>query len=229
MRLMLHSLYGDEAPRVLTVPLIAAALADRRRPVARGTLFRWIRSQVAARALQPVTRGLYLNRMARPLPSAAEAAGYVRAGAVVSLQSVLGEAGITNGHSAIVTCVVPIRSGIAPSSRPVRVEGAEFRFHAMPVRLLNDEASTNGDRFDASVLYARASPEKALLDWIYLGASPRTKLAGPPLDIDLRSLDLKRLGRLGIAMKLARELEEYLVRKRKYDRAPEVRASNATI
>src|SRR5688500_6375231 len=97
MRLMLHSLYGDEAPRVLTVPLIAAALADRRRPVARGTLLRWIRSQVAARALQPVTRGLYLNRMARPLPSAAEAAGYVRVGAVVSLQSVLGEAGITNG------------------------------------------------------------------------------------------------------------------------------------
>lgn len=222
-------LLGDEAPRILTVPMIAATLADRRRPVARGTLFRWIRSQVAASALQPVTRGLYLNRMARPLPTASEAAGYVRAGAIVSLQTVLGEAGVTNGYSDIVTSVVPIRSGVAPSSRPVCVEGVEFRFHAMPVRLLNDEAGADEDRIDPQVLYARASPEKALLDWIYLGASPRTKLTGPPLDIELRNLDMKRLGRLGIAMKLARELEEYLVRKRKYDRAPDVRANQAAI
>jgi hypothetical protein len=211
-RLPTPILLGEDAPRVLSIPMIAAALSDRRRLVARGTLFKWIRSQVTAGALRPVTRGLYLNRMAQPMPSAAEAAGYVRAGAIVSLQTVLGEAGITNGYADMVTCIVPIRSGVAPSSRPVRVEGAEFRFHAMPVRLLDNDAGSAEDRLDPDVLYARASPEKALLDWIYLGASPRTKLAGPPLDIDLRSLDMKRLARLGIAMKLARELESFLAR-----------------
>lgn len=163
-----------------------------------------------------MTRGLYLNRMAQQSPSAAEAAGFVRTGAIVSLQTVLGEAGMTNNHSDIVTCVIPIRSGIAASSRPVRTVSAEFRFHAVPVRLLNDEAGAGEDRLDPGVHYARASPEKALLDWIYLGGSPRTKLAGPPLDIDLRSLDMKRLTRLGISMKLSRNLEEYLARTRKY-------------
>jgi len=34
---------------------------------------------------------------------------------------------------------------------------------------------------DLQVLYPRATPEEALLDWIYLGDSPRTKLALPPL------------------------------------------------
>jgi len=176
-----------------------------------------------------MTRGLYLNRMAQPMPSAAEAASRVRAGAIVSLQTVLLEAGITGGHPDVITCVVPIRSGIAPSSRPVRVKGAEFRFHAMPTRLLDDEAGAAEDRLDADAPYARESPEKALLDWIYLGSSPRTKLAGPPLDVDLRSLDLKRLGRLGIAMKLARELEGFLARCRRHGRAADARSNQATI
>jgi hypothetical protein len=213
-RTTLPILLGHDAPRILTVPMLAAALAHRRKPAARGTLFSWIRSQTAAGALQPVTRGLYVNRLARPLPSVAEAANYIRAGAIVSLQTVLGDAGITSCRPDIVTCVVPIRSGVAPSSRPVRVEGVEFRFHAIPARLVNDDAGATGDRFDPGALHARASPEKALLDWIYLGASPRTKLANPPLDLDIRSLDMKRLVRLGVAMKLARELEEYLARKR---------------
>jgi hypothetical protein len=51
----------------------------------------------------------------------------------------------------------------------------------MPARLLNDEAGDLVDRMDLEVLYPRATPEKALLDWIYLGDSPRTKLAPPRL------------------------------------------------
>ena len=67
---------------------------------------------------------------------------------------------------------------------------------------------------DLDVLYPRATPEKALLDWIYLGDSPRTKLAPPPLDIDLERLDKRRLKRLADRMKLSKHLEEYLARKR---------------
>ena len=78
---------------------------------------------------------------------------------------------------------------------------------------------------DFDVLYPRATSEKALLDWIYLGASPRTKLSGPPLDIDLDRLDTARLTRLSRRMNLASELKDYLARKRKYDRDPDVRAN----
>lgn len=218
-------LLGADAPRVLTVPMIAAALAHKRKRVARGTLFKWIRAQTENDALRPVTRGLYINQMACPLPSAAEAASHIRSGAIVSLQTVLGDAGVTNSYSDIVTSVLPIRAGNASSSRPVLADKIEFRFHAMPVRLLDDRAGALEDRMHFDVLYPRATTEKALLDWIYLGASPRTKLSGPPLDIDLQRLDAARLTRLSKRMNLASELKDYLARKRKYDGDPNVRAN----
>jgi hypothetical protein len=211
----------------MTVPMIAAAFADRRKKAARNTVFKWIRDQTDAGVLRPVTRGLYLNQLARHQPTAAEAASFVRSGAIVSLQTVLGDAGITNSYSDIVTSVLPVRGRVAQSSRPVVASGIEYRFHAMPVRLLDDEAGDPEDRMDLDVLYPRASPEKALLDWIYLGDSPRTKLAPPPLDIDVQRLNKRRLNRLADRMKLSRHLEEYLARKRKYDRDPSVRANTS--
>lgn len=218
-------LLGVEAPRVLTIPMIAATLSDKRRPAARGTLFKWIKSQVASGVLRPVTRGLYLNQIARPTPAIAEAASFIRSGAIVSLQTVLGDSGITNSYSDIITSVLPIHAGHASSSRTVHAGKTEFRFHAMPVRLLSEKAGAQDDRMDLDAQYPRATPEKALIDWIYLGASPRTRLAGPPLDIDLDRLDLSRLTRMAKYMELVVELKAYLARKRKYDRAPDVRAN----
>jgi hypothetical protein len=43
--------------------------------------------------------------------TAAEAAGFIRTGAIVSLQTVVGEAGITNNFPDIVTSVVPHERG----------------------------------------------------------------------------------------------------------------------
>jgi hypothetical protein len=220
-------LLGAEAPRVMTVPMIAAAFADRRKKAARNTIFRWIREQTDAGVLRPVTRGLYLNQLARPQPTAAEAASFVRSGAIVSLQTVLGDAGITNSYSDIVTSVLPVHGSVAQSSRSVLASGIEYRFHVVPARLLDDEAGDVEDRMDLDVLYPRASAEKALLDWIYLGASPRTRLAPPPLDIDLERLDRRRLKRVADRMKLSEQLREYLARKRRYDQDPSVRANAA--
>jgi hypothetical protein len=98
----------------------------------------------------------------------------------------------------------------------------------MPARLLDDATGDLQDRMDLEVLYPHATTEKALLDWIYLGDSPRTKLASPPLDIDLERVDKRRLKHLTDRMKLAEKLYEYLVRKKKYDRDLSVRA-NASI
>jgi hypothetical protein len=213
---------------MMTVPMIAAAFADRRKKAARNTVFKWIRDQTEAGVLRPVTRGLYLNQLARPQPTAAEATNFVRSGAIVSLQTVLGDAGITNSYSDIVTSVLPLRGRVAQSSRSVVANGVEYRFHAMPARLMDDEAGDLEDRMDLDVLYPRAMPEKALLDWIYLGDSRRTKLAPPPLDIDLERIDKRRLKRLADCMKVARQLDEYLARKQQYDRDPSVRA-NASV
>ena len=222
------TLLGADAPRVLTVPMLAAALSDGRSLPARGTLFKWLRAQRNSGVLRPLTRGLYLNALALPRPQAAEAAAYVRSGAVVSLQTVLGDCAVTNNYSDIVTCVVPIRDGVAPSSRPVKAARIEFRFHAMPIRFLDERAGALADRLDLDVVYARATAEKALLDWLYLGASPRTKLCGPPLDIALDKLKMSRLRRLAKAMGLGDALADYLSRKAIHDNSPDVQANMST-
>ncbi len=221
-------LLGADAARVLTVPMIAAVLANRRKLPARNTLFRWIREQTRSGALRPVTRGLYINQLAWPRPTAADAAGYVRSGAIVSLQTVLGEAGITNNFSDIVTCVVPQSAGQRPSVRPVKAENIEFRFHAMPARLLDAHAGEIEDRMDLDFKYPRATAEKALLDWIYLGASSRTRIAGPPFDIDAGRFEKARLNRLAAAMDLEVPLRTYLDAKQKYDSDPEVQANGSS-
>jgi hypothetical protein len=220
-------LLGADAPRVLTTPMLAAVLADRRKLRARNTLFRWVRDQVEGGALRPVTRGLYLNQMAIPRPTAAEAASYVRTGAIVSLQTVLGDAGITNNFPDIVTSVVPHERGHVSSVRPVRAADVEFRFHSMPARLLDERAGELEDRMDLDVKYPRATPEKALLDWLYLGESDYSKIAVPPLDLVLGQLDSPRLTRLARSMGLIEELKSWRLRKHKYDADRDVRENSS--
>ena len=77
-----------------------------------------------------MTRGLYLNQLAAPRPAAAEAAGFIRTRAIVSLQTVLGEAGVTNNFSDVVTSVLPHEPGHVSSVRPVRAADIEFRFNS---------------------------------------------------------------------------------------------------
>jgi hypothetical protein len=97
----------------------------------------------------------------------------------------------------------------------------------MPERFLDERAGSLEDRFDLDVSYARATPEKALMDWIYLGASVRTKISSPALDMDFLKLNLPRLKRLAKSMNLQALLKEYLARKFRYDHDPEVQANAA--
>lgn len=174
-----------------------------------------------------MTRGLYLNQLAAPRPLAAEAAGFIRTGAIVSLQTVLGEAGITNNFPDLVTSVIPHDRGHVSSVRPVKAADIEFRFHSMPVRLLNEQAGELEDRLDVDFKYLRATPEKALLDWLYLGASPFSKIAGPPLDIEIERLQTSRLRRLAQSMELVEQLKAWQSRKKEYDIDPDVKENSS--
>ena len=174
-----------------------------------------------------MTRGLYLNQLAAPRPLAAEAVGFIRTGAIVSLQTVLGEAGITNNFPDLMTSVIPHDRGHVASVRPVKAADIEFRFHSMPARLLNEQAGELEDRLEVDFKYPRATPEKALLDWLYLGASPYSKIAGPPLDLETDQLDASRLRRLARSMELVDELKAWQVRKKRYDVDPDVKANGS--
>lgn len=200
------ALLGMAAPHVVTTQDIEAyaTTSQGARPPA-SSLVRLVRSLVETGALQPVSKGVFLNRLAGPAVHPAEAAQYIRRGAIVSLAWVLERSGALNNFGDTVTCVVPQLSGSAPPKVGERDTAAgPFRFYAMPAKLVEGDSSRLEDSQDLRYGYPRATPERALLDWIYLGTSVRSRLPLPPLDIQLRGMSQLRLARLAKSMGISK-------------------------
>ena len=193
------------ALRVLDTPSIIQLARNVRQGISKSSVERWIRQAVAAIRLQRVVRGLFLNRLITPPPQLCEAAVWLRPGAVISLQTALGDSGVWNNHTEWVTAVVPLSSRYTtPSLGRVETEGGTFVFRGVPERIL--ETGAENDRLVAGVDYRRATPEAALLHWLYLSGSPRSRMSTPPLDLDFGALEVKRLKRLAIGMHLDAKL-----------------------
>lgn len=187
------------ALRVLDTASIIQVAGMVRRDISRPSVERWIQEALAANRLQRVVRGLYLNRLIAPPAQLCEAAVWLRPGAVISLQTVLGDSGAWNNYTQWVTAVVPLSSRYTtPSLGRVETGGGTFVFRGLPERVL--EAGAEPDRLVTGIEYRRATPEAALLHWLYLSGSPRSRMSPPPSDLDLGALDLKRLKRLAMAM-----------------------------
>ncbi|MBW3567789.1 MAG: hypothetical protein KY410_07510 [Proteobacteria bacterium] len=172
----------------------------------------WIKGLVERGALQPVQRGLYLNCLRARPGTLADAVPWLQRDAIVSLNTVLGDAGVLNNPSRVVTAVVPIDPGAPPPSRLGRrqTKAGVAHFYGMPRAIL--EAGALEDRLEdnPNADHIRATPEKALVDWLYLGASPRSRRPLPPRgDIDLEMLDQKRLVRLARAAGVKDVLEKW--------------------
>jgi hypothetical protein len=193
------------ALRVLDTGSIIQVAKDVFRDISKPSVERWIQEAVAANRLQRVVRGLFLNRLITPAPQLCEAAVWLRPGAVISLQTVLGDSGVWNNYTDWVTAVVPLSSRYTtPSLGRVETAGGTFVFRGVPERIL--ETGAENDRLVAGVDYRRATPEAALLHWLYLSGSPRSRMSTPPLDLDLGALELKRLKRLAIRLHLDEKL-----------------------
>src|SRR5690242_14364094 len=102
------ALADPTALRVLDKASIVRLARDARPGVSEATVERWIQEAVSVRRLQRVVRGLYLNRLINPPAQLSEAAVWLRPGAVISLQTVLGDAGVWNNFTDWVTAVVPL-------------------------------------------------------------------------------------------------------------------------
>lgn len=224
-------LLREDAPAVLTTgALQALAISGEASPPSSATLARWLRDMTAATKLVQVIKGVYLNRMGHASVSPAAAAQYVRARSVVSLAWVLEQEGITNNFGDTITCVIPTDpSWTNPQVGERRTQAATFRFFAMPARIVMDDAAVRlredvrDQRFD----YPRATPEKALLDWIYLGASVRSRMTRPPFDIDLTLLNKKRLLRVARHMAIEADLTRWLEMHAAFQSDPEVQANQS--
>jgi len=207
-------LRSDAAPAVLSRDLLARMARSARggtgAPVS--SLTHWIKAACRSGKLQPVLRGLYLNRWRSRPGLAADAAPWLRTDAVVSLNTALADAGVLNNPTRIVTAVVPLDAGAPPPKlgRQLTRAGA-FQFHGLPRRIL--EAGAVEDRLEPAGRFehARATPEKALVDWLYLGASPRSTRTLPPRgDMDLGLLNKTRLKKLALAAGVADVLDGWM-------------------
>jgi hypothetical protein len=204
-------LADPNALRVLDKPSIVRLARDVVPQSSEPTVERWIQDSVGANRLRRVVRGLYLNQMINPPAQLAEASVWLRPGAVVSLQTVLGDSGVWNNYTDWVTAVVPLsRRYTTPSLGQRETAAGTFLFRGLPEAIL--EAGPEGDRLAAGVTYRRATPEAALLHWLYLANSPRSRMSAPPQDLDLERLDLKRLRRLSRAMRLEVPIQAWLAR-----------------
>lgn len=202
------------APPILSRDLLArmarSTHANRALPVS--SLGHWLKSVQARGKLPRIQRGLYLNRFRSPPGNLADATPWLHADAVVSLNTVLGDAGVLNNPSRAITAVVPIDTDAPPPQLGRKTTAAgTFHFFGLPRRVL--EAGAAGDRLhsDVRIEHARATPERALLDWLYLAASPHSHRTWPPRgDLDLSLLDQRRLRRLARAMGTAEILNAWL-------------------
>lgn len=209
-----RQLGSPDAPGVITAASLARAAQLRPSAVPTRTVQHWIRQACTRGRLRRVHKGLYINAFRSPPGRAAEAAAHLRRDAVVSLQSALSEAGILNNPPAIITAVVPIDTdGPLPSLGLVRTAVGNFSFRGLPRRIF--EAGDVADRLDllGHPHFPCASAEKALLDWLYLAASPRSTLGAPAShDVDINALDAPKLRRLARAMSLTSLIDDWISR-----------------
>ena len=203
-----------DAPPVLSRDLLQRLSRSARNgdPAPESTLTWWIRRAVDLGRLQPVLRALYLNRFRVPPGRLADAVQSMHKDAVVSLNTVLGDAGILNNPTHAVTTVVPIDAGHPPPKLGRKsTKAGTVHFYGMPRRIL--EAGKPEDRLEPldRLEHPRATPEKALLDWLYLGHSPRSRRTPPALgDMDIELLNRQRLRRLAKAAGTSDILEQWM-------------------
>ncbi len=200
------------APAAITLGALSrAASIARGTNVPDRTLQAWITDARARNRLAPVVRGVFLNRFTSPPGRLADAVPHVRRDAVVSLHTALDEAGAYNNPPHGVTAVVPLDVGpTRPRVGEVITAQGPVYVRAVPRRILEAGALEDRLDLDSGRAHPRATPEKALLDWLYLARSPRSTLSPPSLqDVDIRELDKARLRRLAKEMGLEQTLARW--------------------
>jgi hypothetical protein len=160
-----------------------------------------------------IGNGIYINERCFPAATPIEAIGLIRSGAVASLHSVLGERGVINSPSNIPTAVVPIGPHSHPHVGEVVTDAKYvYRFYGLPERFFPHVMGR--DVLDPVKPYPSFRPEKALLDWVYLGESRYSKMTPPPVQVDLDMIDLDLARRFADRMAVRERFEGWLEKAR---------------
>lgn len=213
----LRALAEPDAPRVLDVPTLDTWLQTKGMEIPHRTLRRALSEWDAANLIGRAARGYFLNGQATPEPGLEEVAPLLREGAIVSLSTVLGRAGVLNNPTHWVTAVVSSDNTSKPANEMEADNGSVFKFATMRADLLPQLDRSDAFARDALEPYTSAptaTPEKALLDWLYISSRGRgaSRWPLPPShDWDIGDLDTEKLDRLAQRMGLEDELSQFRV------------------
>lgn len=181
-------LTGRCAPGSVTLAQVAA----RAGRYERGLLLAARLIELLARegGLVEAVDGVWLNAMRDPPGRLEDALAVLRPGAVASLHSSLGSAGLLARPSLDAFGVFPeslAQGGASQSVASIACGAAgALRFFPLPDRFFDLDASW----FDAAAPYPRFAPEKALLDWLWMSLQPGGAVAAPSTScVDLTGLD----------------------------------------
>lgn len=208
---LLGELARPNAPRVLTASELHHRANTYRPGASVATSVALSDLLVTAGALRRVSSGIFLNLRAVPPTEVMEAADRIRAGAVISLHSVLGESGFLNNPSSIVTAVVPTSVTKRPRLGTVKTSSGDvFRFYGLAEKFFPTSAEERYQMLQPGRPCGMFRPEAALLHWLHLASMKRSSLTAPPVDVDMDQLDMELLMSLADRWGIARQLQTWL-------------------
>jgi len=145
-----------------------------------------LRRQEERGLVEHLGRKIFINRLA-PDFSGRELINMLRPEAYLSLETVLRDSGVSTQSPTVLTCVTPGRPG------EFRAKSVSISFRRLSRNLFwgFQETRTRYGKYNV------ADPEKALLDWVYLG-----RQEGSTINTD--ELDLQRLDRGKLLQSAAR-------------------------
>jgi hypothetical protein len=198
------------APRTLSFEELQKAVQNCK-PTATPATVRRLATALEGLALHKVKSGLWINMMTFPSASVGDVVGRIRNGAIVSLQTVLGDTGVANNFTEDFFCIIPRdpKSTTVPrTSKVTLLDGTEIHFKSISKTVL-DRASP-ADSLNPQFRYARATPEAALIHWIYLAAHDKSTMRMPDTQAILDNLDEERLFRLADAFQVTDKTREWI-------------------
>lgn len=210
-----ESLKSFDAPRVMSLADLIEYTRDVAPDINERKAGLFIEQAVSFGLLTNVRHGIWLNNNVFPTPTLSEAAHRIRKGAIISLHTVLSDAGVLNNFTAEIYSVVSIpEAGTGSKPNLGTLEGGGTNFHFKGIKQSVLEAGHEDDRLVPMLAYDRATPEAAIVHWMYLAHARGSSMNEPDTQCDIDQLDLERLERLATAAGLHDKVFSWIERCR---------------
>jgi len=212
-RRIIEHFIRPNSPRVLTYEALLATVEDIRPGTPKAAVARLV-ADLDGLLFSKLTDDILLNRKSFPAPTIGDALPLLVPGAVVSLQTVLGDAGVLNNYTPNYYCIRPASLCGDEPRGGLELGEVDIQWVSMPDEIV--QAGSPSDRLEYGLHYPRATPEAAVIHWLWLSLYRSSRHVGPPAESDLDNVDLETLDRLAQATGMTDVCNDWVRRAREY-------------